>query len=67
MATSSITEPFYCEDPKAVNVLIHALFTESKPSNRRASVKLAEFASRKDEVSFIRKMQRRWAACHKAG
>ena len=52
MATSSITEPFYCEDPKAVNVLIHALFTEPKLSNRRSSVKYVEFASHKDEVTY---------------
>ena len=32
MATSSITANFYTDDPKAANAIVHALFTNVKPS-----------------------------------
>ena len=34
MATSSITANFYTDDPKAANKIVHALFTNVKPSSR---------------------------------
>lgn len=34
MATSSITANFYTDDPKAANRIVHALFTDVKPSSK---------------------------------
>ena len=34
MATSSITANFYTDDLKAANKIVHALFTNVKPSSR---------------------------------
>ena len=34
MATSSITANFFTDDPKAANKIVHALFTNVKPSSR---------------------------------
>lgn len=34
MATSSITANFFTDDPKAANAIVHALFTNVKPSPR---------------------------------
>lgn len=34
MATSSITANFCTDDPKAANRIVHALFTDMKPSSK---------------------------------
>ena len=46
MATSSITANFYTDDPKAANKIVHALFTDVKPSFQPVrSVRVVGFKS----------------------
>ena len=33
MATSSITEPFYCKDAKAANTIVRLMFSEKIPAS----------------------------------
>lgn len=33
MATSSITEPFYCKDAKAANTIVRLMFSEKVPAS----------------------------------
>ena len=63
MATSSITATFYTDDPKAANKIVHALFTNVKPSS---SVPTAVNSERKytpaQERVFWRRFERILAA-----
>ena len=39
MATSSITEPFYCKDAKAANTIVRLMFSEKVPASWCAPVR----------------------------
>ena len=56
MATSSITANFYTDDPKAANAIVHALFTNVKPSPLpRGKVKIVRFKSDAEKRLFMEK------------
>ena len=67
MATSSITANFYTDDPKAANAIVHALFTNVKPSPLpRGKVKIVRFKSDAEKRLFMEKAVRRARECHHA-
>ena len=67
MATSSITANFYTDDPKAANAIVHALFTNVKPSPLpRRNVKIVRFKSDAEKRAFMEKVVRRARECHHA-
>ena len=67
MATSSITANFYTDDPKAANKIVHALFTNVKPSFRPSrSVRVAEFKNDAEKRSFMEKVVQRARECRHA-
>jgi len=64
MATSSITANFYTDDPKAANAIVHALFTNVKPSPLpRGKVKIVRFKSDAEKRLFMEKAVRRAREC----
>lgn len=64
MATSSITANFYTDDPKAANKIVHALFTNVKPSfQTNRSVRVVGFKSDADKRAFFEKVHKgQWNA-----
>ena len=67
MATSSITANFYTDDPKTANAIVHALFTNVKPSPRpRRTVRVVEFKTDAEKRAFMRKVVQRARECHHA-
>ena len=67
MATSSITANFYTDDPKAANAIVHALFTNVKPSPLpRRRVKIVRFRNDAAKRAFIEKVAKRARECHHA-
>lgn len=63
MATSSITANFHTDDPKAANAIVHALFTNVKPSNLPPSLKPYEFKTEAAKRAFLLKAFRRAREC----
>ena len=61
MATSSITEPFYCKDAKAANTIVRLMFSENVPASWCASessnVHVVKYASEAEEKADIRRMK----------
>ena len=63
MATSSITENFVCNDPKAANTVVRLLFSEKVPKSWCApaptfkSVIVHEYASESERLADIRRMK----------
>ena len=67
MATSSITANFYTDDPKAANAIVHALFTNVKPSPLpRGKVKIVRFKSDVARRAFFEKAHKRAMSCAQA-
>ena len=61
MATSSITEPFYCKDAKAANTIVRLMFSEKVPASWCApespDVRIVKYASEAEEKADVRRMR----------
>ena len=61
MATSSITEPFYCKDAKAANTIVRLMFSKKVPASWCApesqSVRIVQYASEAEEKADVRRMR----------
>ena len=70
MATSSITESFYCDDPKAANAIVRLLFSkEARDSwqtpKSTGGVIGADFRNEAQRRSFCERLRRKyWGAVH---
>lgn len=68
MATSSITENFVCNDPKAANTVVRLLFSEKVPKSWCVRVSSCEASpmTNEEERAYARRMRQRMAR-EKAG
>ena len=62
MATSSITANFYTDDPKAANAIVHALFSNVRPSTKLPT---AAGTAKKYTPSQERSFWRRFEKAHR--
>ena len=65
MATSSITENFYCDDPKAANAIVRLMFSNdsrnSWPAPKSTGVLIgADFRSDAQRQSFADRLRRKY-------
>lgn len=61
MATSSITEPFYCKDAKAANTIVRLMFSKKVPASwcapESTSVRIVKYVSEAEEKADVRRMR----------
>lgn len=65
MATSSITESFYCDDPKAANAIVRLLFSKEardswRPPKETGVAIGADFRSDAQRRSFGERLRRKY-------